>query len=143
MSTKKSWSEKFMTRTEPEIKRTEKAFADIPANGLMLIATPKILSDYLHQVARGKAVDIKTIRKDLALEYRADYTCPVTTGIFLRIAAEAAHEAYQKGAKIEEITPFWRAIVPDSPMAKKLSFGQDFLVKMQKSEGIKFTKRSA
>lgn len=136
MSTKKSWSEKFMTRTEPEVKRIDKAFADIPANGLMLIASPKILSDYLHQVPKGKTVDIKTIRKDLALEYRAEYTCPVTTGIFLRIAAEAAHEAYQKGEQIERITPFWRAIAPNSPAAKKLSFGQDFLVKMRELEGI-------
>jgi hypothetical protein len=37
---------------------------------------------------------------------------------------------------IEEATPFWRVISPQTPIAKKLSFGIDFLLKMRKEEGI-------
>jgi hypothetical protein len=42
----------------------------------------------------------------------------------------------QKGLPIEEATPFWRVISPQTPIAKKLSFGTDFLLKMRKEEGI-------
>lgn len=133
---KKSWIEKFHVDRKPEVKRLDKAFADIPENALMLIATPAVVSEYLKQIPEGKSVDIKTMRKDLALEFLAEYTCPVTTGIFLRIVAEAAFEELQSGKSIEEITPFWRAISPNSTTAKKLTFGQELLVKMRDLEGI-------
>ena len=76
------------------------------------------------------------IRKDLAAANNAAYTCPVTTGIFLRIVAENAFEEYQKGKALNKITPFWRAMSVKSPSAKKLTFGMQFLVSQQKKEGI-------
>ncbi|MBW3468665.1 hypothetical protein [Arthrospiribacter ruber] len=133
---KKSWIEKFKVDKKPEVKRIEKAFADIPENALMLIASPKIIADYLKQIPEGTSVDIKTIRKDLALEYHAEYTCPVTTGIFLRIVAEAAFEELQLGKSIDEITPFWKAIPPNSSTAKKLTFGQELLIEMREKDLI-------
>jgi hypothetical protein len=51
----------------------------------------------------------------------------VTTGIFLRIVAEANYEKLGQGKTPEEITPFWRVIAPDSALARKLSFGPEFL----------------
>ena len=54
----------------------------------MLIATPKIIDEYINQIPKGINVNIKTLRKDLALTYNVDTTCPVTTGIFLRIVSE-------------------------------------------------------
>jgi hypothetical protein len=125
--TNKTWSEKYQTRTEPEIKRIEKAFADIPENGLMLIATPQIIEDYIMKIPKNQTIDLKTLRKDLANEYHAEYTCPVTTGIFLRIVAEANYEKYSNGTSIEEIAPFWRVIDEKSKMAKKLTFNLEFI----------------
>jgi hypothetical protein len=125
--TKKTWFEKYQTRTEPEIKRIEKAFADIPENGLMLIATPQIIENYIKEIPKNHTIDLKTLRKDLANEYQAEYTCPVTTGIFLRIVAEANYEKYTNGASIEEIAPFWRVIDEKSTLAKKLTFGLEFI----------------
>lgn len=46
------------------------------------------------------------MRKDLASKNRTDYTCPVTTGLFLRIVAEANFEKYQKANSLKDITPF-------------------------------------
>ncbi len=63
-------------------------------------------------------------------------TCPITTGIFVRIAAEAAYEEFQEGTPIEKITPFWRVISETSPAEKKLTFGTEFLNKQRKKEGI-------
>ena len=134
MAKKKTWLEKFNHPDEPKVKRTDKAFADIPAGSNMLIPTPLLIDNYLKEIGYGKHIDIKTLRKDLALEHNADFTCPLTTGIFLRIVAEANYEQLQNGKSIDDITPFWRAIKPNSPLAKKLTFGQDFLIHQMEIE---------
>ena len=134
MTKKKSWLDKLNENKEPKIKRIEIDFADIPAGSTMFIATPKLIDQYIKEIGVGKRVDIKTLRKDLALEHKADYTCPVTTGIFLRIVAEANYEKLQQGKSLEEITPFWRAIEPNSTFAKKLTFGQEFLLQQVDKE---------
>ncbi|MBL7706615.1 MAG: hypothetical protein JNM21_13805 [Taibaiella sp.] len=130
----KNWIDKLNENKTSQIKRIEKKFADIPADSNMFIATPNIIEAYIQNIGYGKQVDIKTIRKDLALDHNADYTCPVTTGIFLRIVAEANYEKLQQGKSITEITPFWRAIAPDSALAQKLSFGQEFLIQQIENE---------
>jgi ABC-type uncharacterized transport system ATPase subunit len=119
---------------EPKIKRIDIDFADIPAGSNMLIPTPKIIDMYIQEIGIGKRVDTKTLRKDLSLAHNADYTCPVTAGIFLRIVAEANYEKLQQGKNVEEITPFWRVIEPNSVLAKKLTFGQDFLLQQIEKE---------
>lgn len=119
-----------------EVKKNDYDFADIPAGAKMLIATPMIVDQYIRQIPKGHFTDIKQMRKDLAAEYKAQYTCPVTTGIFLRIVAENAYEEYKKGKALNKITPFWRAMSIKSPSAKKLTFGIKFLKDQQKKEGI-------
>ncbi|TAF63936.1 MAG: hypothetical protein EAZ55_12585 [Cytophagales bacterium] len=128
-SRQKTWAEKFATPKQAEVKRIEKAFADMPEGAMMLIATPQIIEDYIRQIPKGKKVNLKTLRNDLALTYNAEYTCPVTTGIFLRIVAELNYEQFQTGKPLEEIAPFWRVISAEMPLANKLSFSKDFLAK--------------
>lgn len=134
MAIKKSWLDKLNENKEPKIKRIDIDFADIPAGSNMFIATPKLIDQYINEIGVGKRIDLKTMRKDLAIEHNADYTCPVTTGIFLRIVAEANYEKLQQGIHLQEITPFWRVIEPNSALAKKLTFGQDFLLEQIEKE---------
>ena len=134
MAIKKSWLDKLNENKEPKIKKIDIDFADIPAGSNMFIATPKLIDQYINEIGVGKRIDLKTMRKDLAIEHNADYTCPVTTGIFLRIVAEANYEKLQQGIHLQEITPFWRVIEPNSALAKKLTFGQDFLLEQIEKE---------
>lgn len=134
MAKKKTWLDKLNENKEPQIKRIEIDFADIRAGSNMLIATPQLIDQYIQEIGFGKRIDTKTLRKDLALEYNADYTCPVTTGLFLRIVAEANYEKLQQGKSVAEITPFWRVIEPNSTLAKKLTFGQAFLLQQIDNE---------
>jgi ABC-type uncharacterized transport system ATPase subunit len=136
MAMKKTWLDKLNETKEPKIKRIDIDFADIPAGSNMLIATPKIIDKYFQEIGVGKRIDTKTLRKDLAIAHNADYTCPVTAGIFLRIVAEANYEKLQQGKHVKEITPFWRVIEPKSVLAKKLTFGQDFLLQQIEKERI-------
>jgi hypothetical protein len=137
MPTKKTWIDKLNAKKESKVKHIDFNFADIPANSNMFIATPQLINDYVKQIPKGKLTSIKTLRNDLALANNADYTCPVTTGIYLRIVAETAFEKYQQTNSLRGVTPFWRAVEPNSALAKKLSFGQDFLMAQQKKENIK------
>jgi hypothetical protein len=136
MSAKKSWSDKLHSNKLPQTKRIDFRFADIPAQSLMFIATPLVIDEYIKQIPRGINVSFQTLRKDLALDNHADCTCPITTGIFLRIVAEANFEKYQQTNSLTEITPFWRVIEPNSPLSKKLSFGQEFILQQRKAENI-------
>ena len=96
MATKKSWLDKLNEKKEPKIKRIDFDFADIPSGSNMFIATPKLIDQYIQEIGIGKRIDIKTLRKDLALAHNADYTCPVTTGIFLELLQKQTMKSYNK-----------------------------------------------
>jgi hypothetical protein len=133
----KTWIEKVNdTEKNFQIKKLDKDFADMPAGAKMLIATPKIIDEYVRHIPKGKSGSLATMRKDLANEYGADYTCPVTSGIFLRIVSEAAHEQIENGTPLSKVAPFWRVVDEKSALNKKLSFGESFVKKLRKSEGI-------
>lgn len=106
------------------------------AGSKMYISNPKIIEAYIRNIPKGSSVDLKTLRNDLAIEHMADVTCPVTTGIFLRIVAEAASEQFEQGKSIGRITPFWRVIDEKMPLAKKLTFGTKLIREQRKKEKL-------
>ena len=130
----KSWKEKLNIYKSFVVKRLDKNFSDMKVGENMLIATPKIIDDYIKQIPKGININIKTLRNDLALTYNADTTCAVTTGIFLRIVSEAAFEDFLNGEK--NITPFWRVVDHESKTATKLACGINFIKKRRSEENI-------
>ena len=132
---KKSWIEKRYCEKAFKIKTIDKKFADISKGSKMLIASPPIIDEYVKSIDYGKFVEPIKMRDDLAKQYQADKTCPVTTGIFLRIISEASYEEF--GIGIDTITPFWRIVDPKSKLASKLTCGIDFIIENQKREEIK------
>ena len=129
---KKSWIDKFNQPREKMIKVLDSNFSDMKVGEKMLIATPKIIDEYINQVPKSYTVDMKTMRKDLALTHQAEVTCPVTTGIFLRIVSEVSYENIIQGEKSP--TPFWRVVDPKSKLANKLACGPRFIQKMRDLE---------
>ena len=134
-STQKSWDDR-MEQDHSVVKKLDKDFADMKAGSLMYISNPKTIATYIRNIPKGKAVNLKTMRNDLALEHAAEVTCPVTTGIFLRIVAEAANEQLDQGKAIGRITPFWRVIDTKMPLAKKLTFGTKLIREQRKKENL-------
>jgi hypothetical protein len=135
MRTRKSWQEKLDNGREPKVVRLEKSFGGIPAGAEMLVSTPREVDLFLRQVPSGQLVTLDEIRNKLASKHGSDGACPMSTAMFLRIACEAAWEQIDQGRDPGEVTPFWRAVPLDSPLAKKLSCGEGFVRKMQKQEG--------
>ncbi len=133
---RKTWHEKMNAGMDWEVKVIDKKFADIPEGATMLIATPEIVDAYIRNIPKGVHTSLQQMRKDLAAAYNAQYCCPVTSGIFLRIVAEAAYEDYLSGKPIKKITPFWRMIDSKTPAARKLTFGTDFIREQRAKEGL-------
>lgn len=132
----KTWLQKLNNGRKPEIEVLQKSFADIKAGEKMLIPTPQLVDAYIRSIPKGKETTMAQMRKDLAVEYHADKTCPLTSGIFLRIVAEAAHEEMQQGKPISKITPYWRIMDEKTTTAKKLTVGMEFLKEQRKKEKL-------
>jgi hypothetical protein len=130
-----TWTEKLSLPKRSHKKRLNKAVAGMPAGALMYISTPIEIDEYINAIPHGHSVSIHQMRAELAKRNQADCTCPLTTGIFLRIVAEAAFERIQNSGS-SRITPFWRLIDPGASIVKKLTFGSAFIEKMRAEESI-------
>ena len=69
----------------------------------------------------------------MAKDFKVDSTCPLTTGIFVRIAAETAEEDLRVGKS--EITPYWRVIRDDGSLNEKFPGGVDAQTARLREEG--------
>lgn len=132
----KTWSEKFAHPPKPSVTKLGKPYAGHDAGARMLIATPAVVAAYVEAIPRGESRTMPQMREELAEAHRADFACPLTTGIFLRIASELAWEQHQAGTALSKITPFWRVVDLKSPMASKLACGPEFIARQRKAERI-------
>lgn len=132
---KKTWVEKRDCDKEPIVKINPKSWSDMPKGIKMFIPTPKIVDQYVFNIPKGKFNDVKSLRKEMAKDFNAEMSCPMVTGIALRIVSEASYEEYNLG--LENTTPFWRVVSPSSALAKKLYCGIDFIIDNQQRENIK------
>ena len=130
----KSWKEKFFSKENFEIKTIQKNFWGHVAGSKMLIPTPLMIQEYINQIESGKVSEIETMRNDLAIENGADFTCPMTTGIFLKIVAEYNYEKLNQ--KRVDICPFWRIIDPNSKFSERLSFDKNLIAIKRNKEDI-------
>ena len=134
--TRKTWREK-LEKTEglPKIvdipKRMEKRFG----KGKMLIPKPLDVDALIRKVKKGKLITQSRIREKLAKEFKVNVTCPITTGIFIRIAAEVAEEDRRLGRK--RITPYWRVIKSEGGLNEKFPGGTKAQGVRLKKEGYK------
>ena len=118
----KSWDEKYRGAKPPHVTVLAKPFAGVGAGERLFIASPALLDERIRAIPAGRTHNPVALRADLARENGAVATCPTSTAIFLRIVAERALERLG-----DDLTPFWRVIAPDSPLARKLSCGPDFI----------------
>ena len=132
----KTWTEKFNGAQAPEVKPAPLDIAGMKKGEIMLIPTPKIIDAFIAKIPRGQAMDVKTLRARLAKRHKAEVTCPITTGFHLRAVAEVALEKLKGGAKLSDITPFWRVLDENAKTTAKLSCGVAFVKKQRKAEGL-------
>jgi hypothetical protein len=130
----KSWKQKLDGGKPAHVEILSKPFGGAPEGAKMLIATPRMVDDYMRAVPAGERRTVAQMRSELAAAHGADISCPISTSIFARIAAEAAIEETTVGASLRDVTPFWRVIEEDGTVAKKLSCGPDFVRSQRAAE---------
>jgi hypothetical protein len=136
MKSKTTWTEKLNSPKRHEVKPAPINIAGMRAGQIMLVPTARIVDDFIRTIPRGVSMDVKTLRAKLARKYKAEVTCPITTGYHLKTIAEAAFEAHHQGAKLREITPIWRVLDESTPTTKRLSYDPAFIMDQRAREGL-------
>lgn len=97
----------------------------------MLIAPPLEYNAIMAKIPKGKLITIREIREFLSKKHETDFTCPMTAGIFISLAAQASFERnYDK-------IPFWRTLKSDGELNPKYPGGIEFQREMLECEGHK------
>ncbi|VAV91675.1 hypothetical protein MNBD_ALPHA06-1795 [hydrothermal vent metagenome] len=133
---KKSWAEKMQSDKLPVVKPAPIDIAGMKAGQIMLVPTAKLIDAAVRAIPEGQSLSIPAFRTQLAKQHQAEVCCPITTGILLRIVAEAAFENYEAGTDLADVTPVWRVLDRDAPTMKKLSYDPEFLLELRSQEGI-------
>jgi hypothetical protein len=95
----------------------------------MFFAPPLAYDELMKKVPHGKVVTAEKIREYLAEKNCADFTDPMTAGLFISIAAWASHQ------REENITPYWRTLKTDGELNAKYPGGIEAQKKMLEEEG--------
>ncbi|MGI9483635.1 MAG: hypothetical protein ACR2OR_14890 [Hyphomicrobiales bacterium] len=134
---KKSWQEKLNASVTYEVKPAPKQFADIAEGELMLLPSAQLIDEYVRAIPQGQSRNLTNLRNDLAKETGADKACPVVSGIFLRVVAEAAMEAHDEGTPLANISPVWRILDEKTTAFKRLSSPHaDLILHMRQEEEL-------
>ncbi len=131
MKTRTSWHQKLQKAAE---------IVDVPPSwirrygtGKMLIPRPLDLDALVRKVPKGKLVTQDQLREKLARDYNVCATCPLTSGLFIRIVAEAAEEDIRAGKT--DITPYWRVVKPNGSLNEKFPGGVERQAAHLREEG--------
>ena len=126
-------TEKFNKKYTEVVKTIKKNFADLKAGERILISSPRSIANYVAKIPYGTEKSVKLMRLELAENANADNTCPLTCGIFLRIAIEASIEQ-SNGTKPD--LHFWRVIDRNSSLIKNLPISEKYMTELRTSEGL-------
>lgn len=83
----------------------------------MYFAPPMDYDKIMRQIPYGKVITIEKIREYFAKLSKADFTEPITAGIFVSIAAWASHQ------RSEDKTPYWRTLKANGELNPKYPGG--------------------
>lgn len=138
---KKTFNEKLCDSKDMPVVKTITDPKSVARYGgeRMLIAPPIAYDEIMKQVPEGKIITTDRIRSYLAKKQNADFTCPLTAGIFINIAV---HASVERGS--DNPTPYFRTLKKDGELNEKYPDGidgQKLLLEMEGHEIIQKGKR--
>ncbi len=95
----------------------------------MYFAPPMDYDRVMRSVPKGKVITVGEIRAYFAKQNAADFTEPITAGIFVSIAAWASHQ------RTEDETPYWRTLKAQGELNAKYPGGVEEQKKRLEAEG--------
>ena len=95
----------------------------------MLLAPPIAYDKVMRQISNGKLITVNLIRNYLAEQHGADFTDPLTAGIFVSIVAWASEQ------RASDKTPYWRTLKKGGELNPKYPGGQEKQKEILEAEG--------
>lgn len=95
----------------------------------MLLAPPLAYDALMKRVPYGRLVTVAGLRARLAHEHGADFTDPMTAGIFVQIAAWASEQ------RAGDPTPYWRILKAGGELNPKYPGGEQAQKEKLEAEG--------
>ena len=95
----------------------------------MYFAPPMDYDKVMKRIPYGKVITVGKIREHFAALNGADFTEPITAGIFVSIAAWASHQ------RTEDKTPYWRTLKAGGELNAKYPGGVEAQKEMLEAEG--------
>ncbi len=108
---------------------TDKKSIEKYGGNRMYFAPPIDYDNVMRQVPAGKVITIGQIRSYFAQKSGADFTDPITAGIFVSIAAWASSQ------RADDKIPFWRTLKADGELNPKYPGGTEAQKRKLESEG--------
>jgi alkylated DNA nucleotide flippase Atl1 len=137
---KKSWVEKLAdNKGLPQVQKITGKMSKRWGTGTVAIPAPIEVDEIMRSVPKGKLITINEIRATIAKKHKATIGCPITTGIFAWIAANAAEEQRQEGKK--DLTPYWRTLKAGGVINEKYPGGVEGQKKLLEKEGHKVVQK--
>jgi len=131
---KKSWVEKLEnSKGLPRVEEITEKMSKRWGTGTVAIPAPLEVDAMMKRVPEGKVITINEMREALARKYNATIGCPITTGIFAWIAANAAEEQKQEGKR--DTTPYWRTLKTGGVINPKYPGGVERQKELLEKEG--------
>lgn len=138
-SRKKTWREKLAdNKGLPRVGKVTGKMSQKWGTGTMVIPAPSEVDALMRKVPRGRVTTINELRSALAKRHKADFACPITTGIFAWISANAAAEDLASGKK--KITPYWRTLKTGGDLNPKYPGGLRDVAARLRAEGHRIEK---
>jgi len=110
MKSKRSWKEKLNDAKDlPKVQPIPDRMIPKWGKGTMVLPAPVEVDHLMRSVPKGKVTTINEIRSALASKHHATMACPMVTGIFAWIAANAAEESLARKPNARS-TPYWRTL---------------------------------
>lgn len=105
----------------------------------MFFAPPITYDEIMKKVPEGKVLTVGKIREYLAEKNQADFTDPITAGIFVSIAAWASYQRTLKDLGDE--TPYWRTLKANGELNSKYPGGVEAQKEKLEAEGHTILKK--
>jgi|SRR5215467_7305461 len=132
-SSRVPWREKLERQQAAKIVQIPERMQSRFGIGRMVIPRPLDVDALIRQVPKGRLVTVLQLREELARRSKVDVACPLCTGIFVRIVAEAAEEERRAGRKA--VTPYWRIVTGEGRLNPKFPGGTHSQKRMLAREG--------
>ncbi len=101
----------------------------------MFFAPPLAYDEAMRRVPAGRLITVADIRAHFARKNGADFTDPITAGIFVSIAAWASSQ------RTSDETPYWRTLKANGELNPKYPGGVEAQARRLEAEGHEIVRR--